>query len=182
MHRIEVADPSLIVLIGAAGAGKTTFAARHFAAGEILSSDAYREMIAGDPGDQRATGIAFRRLHETLARRLRDGRLTVVDATNLTTDARRSLLRRAVAARRPASAIVLAPPDEVVHARNAARDGRVVPRDVVDRHLRMLHVLLATDRLEAEGFAAVDRLDGVLGAEDVVIVRRRSQAPPSRAC
>ena len=35
---IEIADPSLVVLIGAAGAGKSTFAARNFAPDEILSS------------------------------------------------------------------------------------------------------------------------------------------------
>ena len=52
---LSIPDPSLVVLIGAAGSGKSTFAARHFAPGEVLSSDAYRALIAGDPADQRAT-------------------------------------------------------------------------------------------------------------------------------
>jgi predicted kinase len=55
----------------------------------------------------------------------------------------------------PAVAIVLALPAAVVAARNARRTGRVVDQDVVDRHLRRLAAALATDRLGAEGFAAV---------------------------
>ena len=45
---ILVPDPSLVLLVGAAGAGKTTFAARHFAPDEVLSSDAYRAVVSGD--------------------------------------------------------------------------------------------------------------------------------------
>lgn len=62
---------------------------------------------------------------------------------------------RAAAARVPAIAIVLALPATVVAARNAGRIGRIVDGAVVDRHLRRLEAALATDRLAAEGFAAV---------------------------
>jgi nitrite reductase/ring-hydroxylating ferredoxin subunit len=81
--RIVVADPSLIVLVGAARLRKSTFAARHFAPAEILSSDAYRALIAGDETDQRATKSAFGRLHRELRQRLAAGSLSVVDATNI---------------------------------------------------------------------------------------------------
>ena len=122
---ILVPDPSLVLLVGAAGAGKTTFAARHFAPGEVLSSDAYRAPVSGDEADQSVSRVAFRILHRELERRLADRLLTVVDATNVAPGNRRQLIRRARAAGVPVVALVLAPPGTVVLARNAARERRV---------------------------------------------------------
>jgi len=152
---LRIPDPSLVVLVGAAGAGKSTFAARHFAPSEILSSDAYREAVSGDAGDQRATRLAFSILHRELDRRLAAGQLVVVDATNVEAAARRPLVARATAAGVPATAIVLDLPAAVVSAQNAARTGRIVDQAVVDRHLRRLAGALATDRLAGEGFDVV---------------------------
>ena len=154
---ISVPDPSLVVLVGAAGAGKSTFAAKHFDASAILSSDAYRALIAGHEAEQRATRAAFGRLHRELARRLGEGRLTVVDATNVERPARRALLVRAAAAGLPAVAIVLDLPMDVVIGRNNGRVGRVVPESVVRHHLRRLRSSLdpPAPGLSAEGFLQV---------------------------
>ena len=69
---------ALVVLVGIAGAGKTTFAARHFAPTQVLSSDAMRALVADSPTAQGATDDAFEILHRLLEMRLRRGRLTVV--------------------------------------------------------------------------------------------------------
>lgn len=151
---ILVPDPSLVLLVGAAGAGKTTFAARHFAPDEVLSSDAYRALVSGDEADQSVSHVAFRILHRELDRRLADRRLTVVDATNVAAGNRRQLIHRARAAGVPVVAFVLALPAPVVLARNAARARRVdgaVVRDQLERVERT-----ALDGvLTGEGCAAV---------------------------
>jgi protein phosphatase len=152
---LALPDPSLVVLVGAAGAGKSTFAAQWFGADEVLSSDAFRLRIAGDESDMAITRVAFGVLHKALERRLAQGRLTVVDATNVERHARRALVTRALAAGIPAVAIVLALPAQVVHAQNALRPGRVVPRDVVEQHVRMLEHGLRAGALQVEGFAEV---------------------------
>ncbi len=175
--RIDIPDPCLVVLVGAAGSGKSTFAARHFAGGDVLSSDAYRERISGDASDQRATGPAFAALHRDVRRRLAAGRLTVVDATSVTGRERAPLLRLAAGAGVPAVAIVLAPPAGVVLAQNAGRPGRVVPEPVVLRHLATLARSLRGPGLKAEGFASVTVLAGPGAHDDLgVVVARRSEA------
>lgn len=143
-----------MVLVGAAGAGKSTLAARLFEPGDVLSSDAFRGLVSGDETDQRATRSAFSILHRELARRLAARRTAVVDATNVTAYARRALVRRASTAGVPAVAIVLALPATLVLARNATRGRRIVPEAAVRLHLADLERSLRRG-LEAEGFAAV---------------------------
>jgi protein phosphatase len=157
------------MLIGIAGSGKTTFARRHFAPDEVVSSDAMRALVAGDPNDQAATDDAFELLHKVVEKRLRRGRLTVVDATNVESWARQQLLDVAWRARRPAVAIVLDPGLGIALERNAQRtDGRRPPA-TVRRQQRWLEQGLPD--LANEGFSAVEHLrDPVL---DVHVERAR---------
>jgi len=155
---IELPDPCLVVLVGAAGSGKSTLAARLFSPEQVLSSDAYRALVSGDEGDQRVTRVAFKILHRDLERRLQARLTTVVDATNVTSYARRSLLRRAAAHGIPSVAIVLDLPPELVLARNATRRGHIVPLAAVERQLADLDRSLRRGQLTTEGFAVVHRL------------------------
>lgn len=175
MAIVAIPDPSLVVLVGAAGAGKTTFAARHFDPSEVLSSDGYRALIAGDEADQGATRAAFGRLHRELTRRLVEGRLTVVDATNVERAARRALLARSRAAGVSAVAIVLDLPAAIVLARNAARAERVVDELAVRHHLARLRSTLdgPSDSLRAEGFAQVVVVHDLREFDAINVVRIR---------
>lgn len=174
MIELALPDPCIVVLIAPAGAGKSTFAARHFGPAEILSSDAYRAIVSGDEANQDATRTAFRLLHRTLERRLADRRLTVIDATNLERPARRELVTRAATAGVPAVAIVLDLPPAVILARNAGRPGRVVDEGVVLRHLARLRRSL--DRSAApfddEGFDRVVLLRDPAEVDSIVVLRR----------
>jgi protein phosphatase len=151
---IVLPEPCLVVLIGAAGSGKTTLAARLFAPDRVLSSDAHRALLTGDEGDQRVTKTAFAILHRQLARRMAEHLTTVVDATNVTSFARRSLVRRAAAHGIPAVAIVLDLPPALVLSRNATRPGRIVPEDAVRRQLDDLARSMRRRSLDTDGFAA----------------------------
>ena len=156
---ILLPDPSLVVLVGAAGSGKSTLAARHFQPSEVLSSDAFRARLGKGEDDQDATGPAFRALHAALRRRLGEGRLTVVDATNVRRSARRALVRRADDAGAPAVAIVLDLGLEACLDGDLERPGRHVDPSVIRRQWSELQASLSrTGGLLDEGFVAVHRL------------------------
>lgn len=177
MSMIAIPDPCLVVLVGAAGSGKSTFTARHFDPSEVLSSDGYRALIAGDEADQSVTRAAFGRLHRDLGRRLGAGQLTVVDATNLDGAARRPLLKRAASVGLDAVAIVLDLPSTIVLPRNQARSERVVDPEVVTRHLRRLRSAIDTaGGIHADGFTTVVVLRDPREVDEATIVRTPADA------
>lgn len=173
MAEVELPEPCLVVLVGAAGVGKSTFAARWFDPSEILSSDALRGLVSGDEGDQSATRPAFAILHRELDRRLAAGATTVIDATNVTAFARRALVRRAAKHGRPAVAVVLDLDARLVRSRNATRAGRIVPEGAVRAQMRDLARGLRHGELEREGFEAVYHLRSP-GDVDGLSMRRRA--------
>ena len=151
--RIELPDFCLVVLIGASGSGKSTFAAKHFRPTEVLSSDFFRGLVADDETDQSATGAAFDCLHYVAGKRLEAGRLTVVDATNVQKGARAPFLRLAREHDCFAVAIVLDAPAELCLKRNGSRPDRNFHPNVVQRHVRELKASLR--HLNRDGFRFV---------------------------
>src|SRR5262249_46163822 len=123
-RELTVPELSLVVLVGATGSGKSTFARAHFAPTEVISSDFCRGLVADDENDQAATADAFDVLHYIAGKRLAGGRLTVVDATNVQADARRSLVALAREHDVLPVAIVLDLPERGCVARNAGRPDR----------------------------------------------------------
>ena len=90
--KININDFCLVLLIGPAGSGKSTFAKKHFARDEILASDDFREMLTGNRHDQECSAEAFELLHHALDLRLKRRRLCVVDATNLMDEHRKKMV------------------------------------------------------------------------------------------
>ena len=150
---IQVPEPSLVVLIGASGAGKSSFARRHFLATEVVSSDVCRGLVADDENAMDATEDAFALLHTIAGTRLKRRRLTVIDATSVQPESRRPLLRLARDHDVPAIAIVLDMPERLCEERNALRPDRTMGDHVVRNHVRALRRSL--QGLEREGFRHV---------------------------
>ena len=153
---ITLPGDALVLLVGIAASGKSTFAERHFAPTQVLSSDSLRAMITDSSSAQGATDDAFDLLHRILAMRLRRGRLTVVDATNVEDWARTELVATARRHRRPAVAIVLDVPLAVALERNATRAAPRPPPAAIRRQHQWL--LDSLNTLAVEGFAAVHHL------------------------
>jgi protein phosphatase len=147
---LDVPALSLVVLIGATGSGKSTFARAHFAASEVLSSDACRAMVSDDENDQAATGDAFDVLNFIAGKRLERGRLTVIDATNVQPDARRHLVSLAREHDVLPVAIVLDLPEQVCRERNASRADRQFGPQVLRRQRDQLR--RGVKGLSREGF------------------------------
>ncbi|MGV9906571.1 polynucleotide kinase-phosphatase [Streptomyces sp. NPDC003388] len=169
---LPVTDLSLVVLVGASGSGKSTFARRHFKPTEVISSDFCRGLVSDDENDQSASRDAFDVLHYIAGKRLAAGRRTVVDATSVQQDSRRQLIELARRHDVLPIAIVLDVPEEVCAARNAARADRAgMPRRVIQRHTRELRRSLR--HLEREGFRKVHVLRGAEEVESAVVVTEK---------
>ena len=83
MKTIRIPDLSVVMMLGPSGSGKSTFTQTHFLSSQILSSDFYRKVVSDSETNQSVSSDAFEILHLVLEKRLRLGKLSVIDATNL---------------------------------------------------------------------------------------------------
>ncbi|MEP7331165.1 MAG: polynucleotide kinase-phosphatase [Terracoccus sp.] len=171
MTQIGIPQLCLVALVGASGSGKSTFAAQHFGRFEVISSDFCRGLVADDENDQSASKDAFDVLGYIAGKRLAAGRLTVVDATNVTPEARRQLVELAKAHDVLPVAIVLDVPASVASERNRSRPDRDFGPHVVKRHTDQLRRSLKG--LGREGFRKVHVLSGVEAIETAEVVREK---------
>lgn len=168
--KITIPELSLVVLVGPSGAGKSTFARRHFGPFEVLSSDYCRGLVSDDENDQSATNDAFDVLHYIAAKRLRRGKLTVVDATNVQPEARKPLVALAREHDVLPVAIVFDLPEKVCRERNRARPDRDFGPHVIRNQMSQMRRSLGN--LQREGFRHVFVLNSPEEVEAVEIVRQ----------
>src|SRR5262249_21215568 len=167
---IELPELSLVVLIGASGSGKTTLARRFFAASEIVSSDVCRLMVADDENDQAVTPDAFDLLHTIVGKRLKNRKLTVVDATNVRPEDRQHYVRLAREFHCLPVAIVLNLPERVCRERTVQRRDRNFGGNVIATQCRQLRRSLRG--LKREGFRNIIELRSAAEVEAAQIERR----------
>jgi protein phosphatase len=151
--KIQIPDLSLVVLIGSTSSGKSTFARQHFRPTEVLSSDAFRALVADDENDQSVSKEAFEVLHTVAGKRLTLGKIAVVDATNVQTEARKPLLELAARHHVLPVAIVFDLPERLLMDRHRSRQDRPFGEGVIRQHCQQLK--RSVRGLEREGFRRV---------------------------
>jgi protein phosphatase len=170
MLSLEFQVPSIVVLIGVSGAGKSSFARALFLPTEILSSDTCRALISDEENDQSVTAQAFDLLLTIARLRLARGRLCVVDATNLNPRDRSKYLVLGNEIGCPVSALVLDPGVSVCLARTAERMDRDINEEVVRRQHDEFVANLPS--LGSEGYRRVWHLAGEQATASSVRVLR----------
>ena len=135
------------------GSGKSSFARKHFLPTEILSSDFCRGLVSDDENNQAATNDAFEVLYFIASKRLAAGKLIVVDATNVQTEARKPIVALAREFHCLPVAIVFDLPENLCHERNRDRPDRYFGPHVIRQQSQQLHRSLRG--LEREGFRHV---------------------------
>jgi alkanesulfonate monooxygenase SsuD/methylene tetrahydromethanopterin reductase-like flavin-dependent oxidoreductase (luciferase family)/predicted kinase len=149
-------DPALIVLIGAAGAGKSTWARTHYRPQEVVSSDDLRGIVGSGRHDLDASADAFALLDAIVAARVRRGLTCVIDTLGLDPERRRGYLAQARAHGLPAVGVVFPVAPARARERNGRRD-RPVPAPVLADQLRRADAIWP--ELEAEGWDRIESVD-----------------------
>jgi len=150
---VPLPDPALVVLIGAAGSGKSTWALDRYRRAEVVSSDDLRGVVGSGPADLDASTDAFDLLERIVAARLSRGLTTVVDTLGLDVERRIAWRDAARAAGLPAVAILVETPGDECRRRNALRD-RPVPAPVLTEQVR--RAAAVRDVLDGEGWDHVE--------------------------
>jgi protein phosphatase len=168
--KITIPELSLVLLIGPSGSGKSTFARTHFKPTEVLSSDFCRGLVADNENDQTVTGEAFEILHFIARKRLALGRLTVIDATNVQPESRKSLVELAREFHVLPVALVFNFAEKVCQERNRNRPGRDFGPHVIRNQSQQLRRSLRG--LEREGFRHVHVFGDPADVEGLEIERQ----------
>jgi protein phosphatase len=166
---IDIPDFALVVLIGATGAGKSRFAARHFAGSEVISSDRCRGMVSDDETDQSVSADAFDLVRAIADKRLKHRKLAVIDATNVRAADRKAWIDLARRWHALPVAIVLDPGADICIERNKTRPDRAFGGEVARRMTE--EIRKGVGGLQREGFRQVWRLGSAKSIEAATLKR-----------
>jgi F420-dependent oxidoreductase-like protein len=179
VSEVVLPSPCLVVLVGASGAGKSSWAATHFAPDQVVSSDRLRAVIGEGEEDLAASEDAFALLEQIVAHRVRRRLTTVVDTLGLDPERRAGWVRTARAAGLTTAAVVFATPVGECRTRNRAR-GKSVPDGILSQQVKRVTEQRAA--LDGEGFdhvlePVVVRTAPAAVARAAALGERQTEAP-----
>ncbi|HEU4909540.1 MAG TPA: LLM class flavin-dependent oxidoreductase, partial [Propionibacteriaceae bacterium] len=172
-------DPALVVLAGAAGSGKSTWAAERFRTAEVVSSDALRAAVGSGPSDLDASVEAFVILDQIIAARAKRSLMTVIDTLGLDPVRRTEYLRLARAAGLPAVLVIMNTAATLCRERNRLRD-RPVPAPVLTEQLRRINRLVESATEEGWDQILIIDQDLAASASSDEVVADHDHGPESR--
>jgi alkanesulfonate monooxygenase SsuD/methylene tetrahydromethanopterin reductase-like flavin-dependent oxidoreductase (luciferase family)/predicted kinase len=166
MNDVELPDPAVVVLAGAAGSGKSTWAAERFRAAEIVSSDALRAAVGSGPADLDASAEAFELLDQIVAARTKRSLMTVIDTLGLDAERRADYRRLARTSGLPAVLVIMNTAAALCRERNRQRD-RPVPAPILTDQLRKITRLVESAEEEHwDQILIIDQDSGIAAATD----------------
>jgi alkanesulfonate monooxygenase SsuD/methylene tetrahydromethanopterin reductase-like flavin-dependent oxidoreductase (luciferase family)/predicted kinase len=122
---LSLPDPVVAMLVGPSGSGKSTWALQHFAANQVISSDALRASSGRGEDDLGASADAFALLRTVLAMRCKRKLSSVVDTLGFDESLRSEVISEACKAGLPVVAVVMDTPSQLCRSRNAERGKRI---------------------------------------------------------
>ena len=127
MEEIKIPEDSLVIMVGIPGSGKSTIA-KKIANNEtqIISTDKIRGEINGSEESQSNTKEVFNEYHRRIDENLKNGELTIADATSIQDYARQNLYTIAQKYNRPIRIIIMNISLEQSLAQNNKRDRKVL--------------------------------------------------------
>ncbi|HEU4910727.1 MAG TPA: TIGR03560 family F420-dependent LLM class oxidoreductase [Actinomycetes bacterium] len=169
---LHLPSPCVVVLVGPGASGKSTWAAAHFPAEVVVSSDRLRALVGAGEDDVTASTDAFELLEDVVRRRVARRLTTVIDTLGLDHERRSTWLALARRHDLPCVAVAFDTPAAECRARNRARSKRI-PADALTAQLRGWPA--TRDGLADEGF------DDVLTPQAVRVVPAAFVAAPAAA-
>lgn len=147
--KVEIKVPSVVILVGISGSGKSTTAKKLFESESIVSSDQCREYIIGQevlsklskeeywPKMQAASYPAFKMMHSRIENLIKNNKVVVADATNLKGRARSEIERIAKQYNVPVTYIVFDIPKDLCVERDAIRP-HPVNADIIEKQYEQM--------------------------------------------
>src|SRR5215204_6160930 len=152
MKEIKLPEIALVLLVGPSSSGKSTFARKYFKPTEVISSDFCRALVSDNENDLDATNDAFDVLHYLAAKRLKRGKLTVIDALNIRKEDRAKLVQLAKDNYALAAAIVLETPIKTAFERHGTRTDRNFGKAVLEKQFDSYRRSLKSIKHEGFGY------------------------------